>query len=1439
MFGRLQKLLLTTTALVPLGFAPAVANPLGGQVVGGSATVQGQGTATATVTQQTASAIINWNTFNIGAGEKTNIAMPSASSVQLDRVTGGLGPSQILGSLWSNGRVFLVNPDGILFGPGAKIDTSSLLATTHDIANADFMSGRYNFSIPGNPTASVVNQGTITAQSGGFAALVAPGVRNSGTITAKLGTIALASGNDFTLDFYGDKLITLGVSESIAAQVKDVSTGQPLSSLVSNAGKLKANGGTVELTVVAARQVVDSVINNTGVIEANTIGTHNGMIVLSAATASSKPADAPTQMVKVSGTLSAAGKKKGTTGGTVVVTGENIAVSGATIDASGQAGGGTVLIGGDTGGGNPNAAVASIPQTQLQHYAVSTASNVTVDAATTIDASAKDAGNGGKVIVWADQSTLFDGSISVRGATAFGNGGFVEVSGHQALAFNGTVDLAAPQGSKGILLLDPQDVTIGSTGTWIVTPSALQTALASGDVIVTTGSGSGNGDITVAQSISWANASALTLSAYRNIAVNANITNTGSAAVTLQADNTGTGVGTVSFGSGAQVSTAGPVSIFYNPSVNLAGSVVNTTSYVNPTENFTSDVTGGGLLTAYMLVNTVYDLQNIQNNLFGSYALGKDIDASPAINWNSGAGFMPIGGVCGPNGCGVCGYSGCVGYSGGFSGVFDGRNHVIDQLTINQGPAITTPGYSPDYFYGLFSYIGTAGTVRNVGLTNEIVQAGPPFGFVGGLAAMNWGTISRAYVTGTNYADAASSAGGLVAVSYGTINQSYAIVAIPYFNDSVGGLVGSNSGTIWQSYATGSLTGSGYEVGGLVGTNSGPIIQSYATGAVVGSGSVAGSGGYQAGGLVGYNVGGTISESYATGAVGGSAARSGGLVGLSPFAPNEVTGSYWDIQTTGQLYDGSYSGSGSTGLTTAQFKSGLPSGFDPTVWGSNPNINNGYPYLKWQTASTPSPTIITPQQLQIITVDADPETKIYGSIDPFLAYTIVSGNLGSATFSGTLTRAPGQNVGSHAISEGSLSLPAGYEINFVNSALAITPATLTYAANPVSRVYGSLNPTLSGSVTGFVNGDTVASATTGVEAFTTLATASSNVGNYAIMGSGLTANYGNYVFVQVPGNATALTITPATLTLTYMANDVSRTYGSSNPIFTGSVTGFVKGDTQASATTGTLTFSTVATASSNVGSYAITGSGLSANFGNYAFNQAPGNATALTINPRPVTVAATTQSKIYGNTDPTLTYQLTSGSLFGTDTFSGSLSRNTGEGVGTYAITQGSLNLSSNYALTYVGNNLFITARPITITANPESKTYGDANPSLTYSVGGQGLMNGDTLAGSLATAATVTSGVGAYGINQGSLAASANYALTYKGANLTVNPRPVTVAANAQTKTYGGDDPTLTYHLSSGTLVGTDAFASGLVRAPGENVGAYSINMGSLSLGANYALAY
>src|SRR5712671_5977794 len=145
---RLSKVLLTAAALLALGALltlgalPGAAEPRGPSVVGGAATVAGTGTGNVTVNQSSPSAIINWHTFNIGAGESVRFNQPGSSSIALNRVTGGLGPSEIMGTLTANGRVFVINRDGILFGPGSVVNTAGFLATTHDIKNSDFMAGR-------------------------------------------------------------------------------------------------------------------------------------------------------------------------------------------------------------------------------------------------------------------------------------------------------------------------------------------------------------------------------------------------------------------------------------------------------------------------------------------------------------------------------------------------------------------------------------------------------------------------------------------------------------------------------------------------------------------------------------------------------------------------------------------------------------------------------------------------------------------------------------------------------------------------------------------------------------------------------------------------------------------------------------------------------------------------------------------------------------------------------------------------------------------------------------------------------------------------------------------------------------------------------------------------------------------------------------------------
>ena len=186
-------------------------------------------------------------------------------------------------------------------------------------------------------------------------------------------------------------------------------------------------------------------------------------------------------------------------------------------------------------------------------------------------------------------------------------------------------------------------------------------------------------------------------------------------------------------------------------------------------------------------------------------------------------------------------------------------------------------------------------------------------------------------------------------------------------------------------------------------------------------------------------------------------------------------------------------------------------------------------------------------------------------------------------------------------------------------------------------------------------------------------------------------------------------------------------------------------------------------------------------------------------------------------------------------------STTTATGVGSYGITQGSLAASTNYALTYTGANLAVTARAITVTADAQSRTYGDTNPTLSYAIGGSGLVNNDSLSGSLATNATAATSVGSYGITQGSLAANSNYALSYAAANLTITARPITVTANAQSRTYGDTNPTLSYTIGGSGLVNNDSLSGSLTTSAttATGVGSYGITQGSLAANSNYALSY
>ena len=185
---------------------------------------------------------------------------------------------------------------------------------------------------------------------------------------------------------------------------------------------------------------------------------------------------------------------------------------------------------------------------------------------------------------------------------------------------------------------------------------------------------------------------------------------------------------------------------------------------------------------------------------------------------------------------------------------------------------------------------------------------------------------------------------------------------------------------------------------------------------------------------------------------------------------------------------------------------------------------------------------------------------------------------------------------------------------------------------------------------------------------------------------------------------------------------------------------------------------------------------------------------------------------MYGEADPALTYTITAGSLKSGDAFTGSLIRTAGESAGSsYAINKGSLAVNSNYTISYVGANLTINKRAITVTADAKSKIYGGLDPALTYTITAGTLAGSDVFTGGLGR--TAGENVGTYAINQGTLALNSNYTVTFVSKNLTINQRPITVTADAKSKTYGDADPALTYVLMAGTLVSGDAFTGSLNR--------------------------
>ena len=418
-----------------------------------------------------------------------------------------------------------------------------------------------------------------------------------------------------------------------------------------------------------------------------------------------------------------------------------------------------------------------------------------------------------------------------------------------------------------------------------------------------------------------------------------------------------------------------------------------------------------------------------------------------------------------------------------------------------------------------------------------------------------------------------------------------------------------------------------------------------------------------------------------------------------------------------------------------------------------------------------------------INISANALSKTYGDTDQTLSWLAETqiGNRGlipGDSFSGALGRTAGENIGTFAISQGSLA-NSNYTISFNGSNMTINPRPITLRASAISKIYGETDPKLAVDITsGSLGSATVNDALHDVTGTLTRQTGS-DVGSYDIaLGSG--KKVGNYaVSFAADNNAFSISQRPIII----FADDKSKTYSITDPKLTwhaepkSSGRGVIYGD--GDSFSGALDRA----AGENVGTYEITQGSLSNN--NYIISL---NGASLTINPRPITLHATSKSMVYGESEPNLAVSITSGTL-GSVTVSdelsditGTLTRQAGNSVGSYDIVLGSGTRAGNYAVTFVtDNNAFsITQRPITISADDKSKTYGESDPTLTWQSNtlssGRGLIPGDSFSGALGR--TAGENIGSYTINQGTLGNS-NYKISFADANLTIGKPMLTLSTN------------------------------------------------------------
>jgi filamentous hemagglutinin family protein len=1225
--------------------------PGGGQVNAGQASITVNGSHM-DVNQTSQNAGIDWQTFNIGSDAQVDFHQPDSSAVAVNRIADTNG-SQIMGKLNANGQVYLINPNGVLFGKGSQVNVGGLVASTLDTADGNTAADRRRTFAATGGSGKIVNQGTLTAAPDGYIALLGNQVSNQGVIQAKLGTVALAAGDKITLEFAGDKLVNVEVDKGA------------LQTLVENKQLIQADGGIVLMTAKAADALLSGLVNNEGVVEARSVENSNGVIKLLG--------DMDSGTVNVGGTLDAGPSplEKGGQGGfgfietsaahvkvaddARIITAAANGLAGTwlidPVDFTVAAGSGALTtsgIGADTLStnlGNNNVSIATNAATGgngdiLVNSAVTWAANkLTLTAHRNIEINANLNGSGTASLALeygqggggGDYSLGNGATVSLPAGLNFstknGAAAAIDRTVITSLGAAGSVTTTDLQGMGGNLAGNyvlGADIAASGTSTW---NSSAGFVAVGNSVTQFTGSFDGLGHTITGLTINRPGWNVMDNN-YQGLFgyATGTLRNVGLLNSSISGANV---IGTLAGRSDGAISNVYADGGSVTASVHQAGGLVGQmgggsigNSYTNVSVTGTNYACCGGGTSSSSIGGLVG--KTLGGSISNSYATGSvhggtyvgglvgQNSANIATSYASGAvtATTSRGGLIGDQLAGTItdNY-----WDAATTGVGTGtRSGNIAALTdVSAAPKAQTSYTGFDFTNIWRIYEGNTRPLLKSFLTPLTVTATSGSRTYNGSAAglgVTYSSTPNANLLGTVTANTSSANAGAYTVTPTGLYSNQRGYNISYANGSVTispaalTVTAGSAGKTYDGLAWSGNNGVSYS--GFVNGETSPVL----------GGTLAYGGNSQGAvnaGSYAITPSGLTSPNYAISFV-------NGILLINPVALTVTA------NTAAKTYDG-LAWSGGNGVSYSGFINGETSavlGGVLAYGGSSQGAINAGSYTLTPSGLT-SPNyaisyadgnlLINPAALTVTALDA--ATTYDG-----LAWTggngvsysgFVNGET-SAVLGGTLAYGGNSqgaiNAGSYALTPSGLTSP-NYAISYAGSNLLINPAALTVTALGANKTYDGLAYSGGNGVvySGFVNGEST-NVLGGSLAYGGNAQGAVNVGSYIIAPSGLTSS--NYAIAY--GSA-GFTITPATLT--YAATPASFFSGQIPSGLSGTVNGFAAGDTLANSTTGSLAWTSTVDGFSQSALYPINGGGLLAS--NYVFVQAAGNATALTLNPSP------------------------------------------------------------------------------------------------------------------------------------------------------------------------------------------------------------------------------